>query len=44
MKKFNSLMLNSYASPKEVGKKRRPDDRAPLRGVPVPSTPEAGRG
>ena len=34
----------SFASPKEVGKKRRPGDRAPLRGVPVSAAPGAGRG
>jgi hypothetical protein len=33
-----------FAPPKKVTKKRRPDDRAPLRGVPVPSMPGAGRG
>ena len=32
-----------FASPKKVTKKRRPGDRAPLRGVPVPAVPGAGR-
>ena len=33
-----------FASPKKVTKKRRPGDRARLRGVPVSAVPGAGRG